>query len=208
MTARLRSPHRQLPRVIALAFVITTAIYLGLACATVGVLGQRAGSATPVADLLRIGIGPVGALAAAVAAVALTLAATNAYLSGAAEMVAALAHPGARLARPRVLPLGVAAVGIVLLVMVGTGWVTTTQLVVLPTTMFVTVYATTTAAGVRLLTGRSRLAAAVACAAVGVVLAFTGVAVLLAVLVVGVAVTPRRRPRRRPRSAALARCPG
>ena len=85
---------------------------------------------------------------------------------------------------------------------------TTTQLVVLPTTMFVTVYATTTAAGVRLLTGRSRLAAAVACAAVGVVLAFTGVAVLLAVLVVGVAVTPRRRPRRRPRSAALARCPG
>jgi amino acid efflux transporter len=204
MTARLRSPNRQLPRVIALAFVITSVVYLALAGATVGVLGPAAGSATPVADLLRIGIGQAGALAAAVAAVALTLAATNAYLSGAAEMVAALSRPGARLARPRVLPLGVAAVGVLLLALVGTGWVDTTQLVVLPTTMFVTVYATTTAAGVRLLTGRARLAAAVACAAVGVVLAFTGMAALLAVVVVGVAVAPRKRA---VRTASTPPCP-
>jgi amino acid efflux transporter len=187
MSARLRCPARQLPRVIALAFVITSAIYLALAGATVAVLGPAAGSTTPVADLLRIGIGPIGALAAAVAAVALTLAATNAYLSGAAEMLAALSGPRARRTRSHVLPLGVATVGIVLLALTGTGWVNTTQLVVLPTTMFLTVYVATTAAGVRLLTARARLAAAIACAAVGVVLAFTGTAVLLAVLV---AVTP------------------
>jgi amino acid efflux transporter len=193
MTARLRSPNRQLPRVIALAFVITSVVYLALAGATVGVLGQAAGSATPVADLLRIGIGQAGALAAAVAAVALTLAATNAYLSGAAEMVAALSGPRARLGGPRVLPLGVAGVGVVLLALTGTGRVDTTQLVALPTTMFLAVYVVTTAAGVRLLTGRARLAAAMSCAAVGVVLAFAGGTVLLAVLVAGVAVLPRRK---------------
>jgi amino acid efflux transporter len=193
MTARLRSPNRQLPRVIASAFAITSVVYLALAGATVGVLGPAAGSATPVADLLRIGIGQAGALAAAVAAVALTLAATNAYLSGAAEMVAALSGPRARLGGPRVLPLGVAGVGVVLLALTGTGWVDTTQLVALPTTMFLAVYVATTAAGVRLLTGRARLAAAMSCAAVGVVLAFAGGTVLLAVLVAGVAVFPRRK---------------
>ena len=52
MTARLRDAERQLPRVIALAFSITSAIYLALAVAVVGTLGARAGSATPVADLL------------------------------------------------------------------------------------------------------------------------------------------------------------
>src|ERR1700750_2547602 len=39
MTARLRCPNRQLPRVITLAFLITSAVYLGLACATIGALG-------------------------------------------------------------------------------------------------------------------------------------------------------------------------
>jgi amino acid efflux transporter len=108
-------------------------------------------------------------------------------------MVAALSGPRARLGGPRVLPLGVAGVGVVLLALTGTGWVDTTQLVALPTTMFLAVYVATTAAGVRLLTGRARLAAAMSCAAVGVVLAFAGGTVLLAVLVAGVAVFPRRK---------------
>ena len=78
-------------------------------------LGARAGSATPVADLLRIAIGPVGAVvAAAIAAVALTLAATNAYLSGAAETGCLAARRPAW--PPRVLPPVVAVVGVVLLV--------------------------------------------------------------------------------------------
>jgi amino acid efflux transporter len=195
MTARLRSPNRQLPRVIGLAFLITSAIYLALAATTVAVLGPAAGSPTPIADLLRIAIGPVGALAAAVAAVALTLAATNAYLSGAAEMVAALACPNStrsRLASPRSLPLGVAGVGILLLVLTATGWVSTTQLVALPTTMFLVVYVAATAAGARLLTGRPRIAAMIACTAVCVVLAFSGAALLLPVLVIGIAVASLR----------------
>jgi amino acid efflux transporter len=197
MTARLRSPERQLPRVIGLAFLITSTIYLALAATTVAVLGPEAGSPTPIADLLRIAIGPIGALAAAVAAVALTLAATNAYLSGATEMVAALSNPTStrgRIGGPRSLPLGVAGVGIALLALTATGWVSTAQLVALPTTMFLVVYVVATAAGVRLLTGRPRRAAMIACAAVCVVLAFSGAAMLLPLLVIGVAVASGRRP--------------
>ena len=188
MTARLRSPSRQLPRVITLAFLITSAIYLALAVAVVGVLGPRAGSATPVADLLRIALGPIGAVAAAIAAVALTLAATNAYLCGAAEMVAELVGPRAHRIGPRTLPLVVAIVGIVMLAPAAAGWVSTAQLVVLPTTLFVAVYVAATAAGVRLLSGRARLAAALSCAAVGVVFAFAGAAVALPALVIAVVV--------------------
>ena len=207
MTARLHSPSRQLPRVIAMAFLITSTIYLALACVTVAVLGPQAGSATPIADLLRIAIGPAGAVVAAVAAVALTLAATNAYLCGAAEMLAALS--GARLTGSRSLPLGVGGVGIVLLALTGMEWVSTTQLVVLPTTMFLAVYVAATAAGVRLLPGRARIAAAISCAGVGVVLAFTGTAALLPVLVVGVAAAPwRQATRARGRRTGFTPSPG
>ncbi|MET3803773.1 amino acid efflux transporter [Nakamurella sp. UYEF19] len=213
MTSRLRSPRRQLPRVITLAFLITSTLYLGLAVATVSVLGPRAGSATPVADLLRVAVGPVGAVAAAIAALALTLAATNAYLSGATEMLDALrqstrtdaaAVPRRGPTRPHLigirnrfagaqgLQFAVAVVGTVLLGLAGVGWVDTRQLVVLPTTMFLLVYLASTAAGVRLLTGPVRLAAAVSCAAVCGVLAFSGVSALVAVLVAGVAFVPWR----------------
>jgi hypothetical protein len=52
--------------------------------------------------------------------------------------------------------------------------------------LFVAVYLAATAAGVRLLAGSARLAAALACAAVGVVFAFAGTAVAVPVLVVAV----------------------
>ena len=90
LTARFGDPARQLPRVIAIAFAITTALYLGLAVATIAVLGPGAGTEVPLADLLRQAVGPAGRAAAAVAAVVLTLGATNAYLSGAAAMAAEL----------------------------------------------------------------------------------------------------------------------
>jgi amino acid efflux transporter len=82
---------------------------------------------------------------------------------------------------------------VVLLVPVAVGWVSTAQLVVLPTTLFVAVYVAATAAGVRLLSGSARLAAALSCAAVGVVLAFAGTAVALPVLVGAVAGWSARR---------------
>jgi amino acid efflux transporter len=64
---------------------------------------------------------------------------------------------------------------------------------VLPTTLFVAVYVAATAAGVSLLSGSARLAAALSCAAVCVVLAFAGTAVALPVLVGAVAGWSARR---------------
>ena len=86
MTGRLRDPDRQLPRVILIAFVVTSAVYVALAVMTIGVLGPAADGAAPLADLLRVAIGPAGALVAAVVAVALVLAAVNAYRTGAAAL--------------------------------------------------------------------------------------------------------------------------
>lgn len=90
LTARLREPARQLPRIMTVAFVVTTLVYLGLAAATIAVLGAAAGTAVPLADLLRVAVGSAGPVVAAVAAVALTLATTNAYLTGAAALAANL----------------------------------------------------------------------------------------------------------------------
>jgi amino acid efflux transporter len=87
LTTRFASPARQLPRVIAIAFGTTTALYLGLAVTTIATLGRGAGTSVPLADLLQIAIGPAGRAVAAAAALVLTLGATNAYLTGATEMI-------------------------------------------------------------------------------------------------------------------------
>src|SRR6185437_13720428 len=99
MTARFRDPARQLPKVTAIAFGTTAALYLGLAAATIGGLGRNAGTNVPLAELLKLAVGPAGRAAAAVAALVLTLGAVNAYLSGATEMLAQLTA-ARRAARP------------------------------------------------------------------------------------------------------------
>jgi amino acid efflux transporter len=90
LTARLRNPARQLPRVIGIAFGTTTLLYLGLAVATIACLGRGAATNVPLAALLELAMGPAGRAVAAVAALILTLGATNAYLSGATEMIGQL----------------------------------------------------------------------------------------------------------------------
>lgn len=201
LTSRLRDPRRQLPWIIGIAFAVTLTVYLALAAATVGVLGPDAGSAVPLADLLRVAVGAAGPYLAAVAAVVLTLATTNAYLSGAAALVAELrarrSHRAGTVDSRR-LQLSVATAGMLLLGAVATDIVTTAQLVALPTTLFLVVYLGCTAAAARILRGPVRVAAAVAFVAVLGVLAFTGWAVLLGLLViVGAYVQPRRRALRR-----------
>jgi amino acid efflux transporter len=186
LTAQLREPARQLPRVIAIAFAITAVLYVALAGATVAVLGAHAGSAVPLADLLRVAVGSAGPVIAAVAAVVLTLAATNAYLSGAAALAAHLRGgpaPG-RVARPsRSLQVAIAVVGVAVLGGQAAGLVTTAQLVAVPTAFFLTVYLGCTAAATRILAGRTRAIAAVSCAAVVGVLAFSGWALAVVFLV-------------------------
>jgi amino acid efflux transporter len=179
LTARLRDPARQLPRIIAIAFAVTTVIYLALAAATIAVLGPHAGGSVPLADLLAVAIGPAGRIVAVVAAVALTLAATNAYIAGAGALLREL-RPTASTGR---LQIAILLAGVLLLGAVAGGVVSTAQLVALPTTLFLTVYLGCTVSAARLLTGRVRLAAAVAAVAVVATMSFSGWALVLPVVV-------------------------
>ncbi|RKT85715.1 amino acid efflux transporter [Saccharopolyspora antimicrobica] len=191
LTGRLRDPRTQLPRVIGTAFAITTVIYLALAAATISVLGTRAPGEAPLADLLEVAVGAAGPVIGTTAAVTLTLAATNAYLTSAAVLTAQLRGPASS---SRGLQLAVLAAGLVLLGAAAADLVSTAQLVSIPTTLFLVVYLCCTAASVRVLSGPVRAAAAVACAAVLGVLAFSGWALLVASAVaIRAAVAPERR---------------
>ncbi|MGW4377362.1 APC family permease [Streptomyces albidoflavus] len=205
LTARLRDPRRQLPRVVGTAFAVTALLYLGLAVATVAVLGPRAGGPVPLAGLLRVAIGGYGPLLAAVGAVALTLAATNAYLTGATSMAAALAGGDAGTRRGTAgIVAAVAATSALLLGAAGAGLVTTAQLVAVPTALFLLVYLGCMAAAVRLLAGPVRLAAGAACAVVALLLAGSGWAALVAA---GVAVVAGTRGRPDPSARVRSRAP-
>ena len=189
MTGRLRDPDRQLPRVILIAFVVTSAVYVALAVMTIGVLGRAADGAAPLADLLRVAIGPAGALVAAVVAIALVLTAVNAYLTGAA----ALAEQLLPNSRPKTLQFSVAVSGMIILATVGAGWVSLTHLVAVPTAFFLTVYLFCTASATRVLRGPVRLAAGAACATTVVILGFSGPALVIVAAVVALAALTARR---------------
>ncbi|MGW4899313.1 amino acid permease [Streptomyces albidoflavus] len=64
LTARLRDPRRQLPRVVGTAFAVTALLYLGLAVATVAVLGPRAGGPVPLTGAVRLAAGVACAVVA------------------------------------------------------------------------------------------------------------------------------------------------
>ena len=116
LAGELRDPARQLPRAIFAALAIVVVLYLGLAIATIGVLGTAAPSDVPLADLMAAGLGSVGRSVTAGLAVLLTMGAMNAYVAAAVQLAGALAEEGsapAALGRPRLalaLFAGVAAV--------------------------------------------------------------------------------------------------
>ncbi len=173
-------------------------LYLGLAVATVGVLGTAAPSRVPLADLMAAGLGAPGRSVTAVLAVLLTTGTMNAYVAAATRLAGALAADGAApamLARPgRALAL-FGASGAALLVLLGTGALDVEALVRGSSAAFVAVYVAATAAGVRILRGVPRACAAVALAVVAVVLGFSGVYLLVPAVVAVVALWRRPRPR-------------
>jgi len=192
LAGELRDPARQLPRAIFGALAIVVVLYLGLAVATIGVLGTAAASDVPLADLMAAGLGSVGRSVTAGLAVLLTMGAMNAYVAAAVQLAGALAEEGAAsraLGRPRVALSGIAAVGAVLLAPLGFDVVGVDGLVRACSAAFVAVYVAATAAGVRLLDGSARWAAGVAFVAVAVVLAFSGVYVAVPAVVALVALT-------------------
>jgi amino acid efflux transporter len=220
LTARFRDPGRQLPRVIGAAFGVTALLYLALAVTTIAVLGPAAATDVPLADLLVRAAGETGRVAAAVAAVVLTLGTVNAYLSGAAALARQLAsEPGraagagessgavesdvaagageARRGRAGTWPFLAASAlaGLVVIGLYAAGLVGTTQLIGLPTTLFLMVYLGCTVSAARTLRGWTRGAAVVSALAVLVVLAFCGWPLAVAAAVTGAAVVTRRRAR-------------
>jgi amino acid efflux transporter len=177
LTARFRDPDRQLPRVIGAAFGVTAVLYLALAVTTIAVLGPAAGTDVPLASLLVRAAGETGRVAAAVAAVVLTLGAVNAYLSGAAAMARRLAggqRTAGRTAGTRPFLAAIAVAGLAVICLYAAGLVGTAQLIGLPTTLFLVVYLGCTVSAARTLRGKARGAAMVSALAVLVVLAFCG----------------------------------
>jgi amino acid efflux transporter len=177
LTTRFADPRRQLTRVVVIALVVTTALYLGLAIATISVLGQQAATDVPLAGLLSHAVGGAGRDIAAVAAMVLTLGATNAYINGAAAMAGQLAHaaPGGQASRPVLrLLAAIGAAGLLLISLYGLRIVSTSALVAVPTTLFLVVYLGAMVAGARVLRGPARLAALPAALAVIVMLGFCG----------------------------------
>jgi amino acid efflux transporter len=177
LAGELREPTRQLPRAIFAALAIVVVLYLGLAVATVGVLGTAAPSDVPLADLMAAGLGEPGRRATAVLAVLLTMGTMNAYVAAATKLAGALATEGsapAALARRGVGLALLACVAAALLALLAADALSVEGLVRASSASFVAVYAPATAAGFRLLRGAARWSAGVAFAAVLVVLAFSG----------------------------------
>jgi amino acid efflux transporter len=207
LTTRFRDPGRQLPRVIGAAFAVTAVLYLALAVTTIAVLGPAAGTNVPLASLLMRAVGQAGQVAAAVAAVVLTLGAVNAYLSGAAAMARRLAgqRTGAGPetgtgsetgAGNRPVLAACAVAGLAVIALYAARLVGTAQLIGLPTTLFLVVYLGCTVSAARTLRGWTRAAAVTAALAVLVILAFSGWPLILAAAVAAAAALIGRRARR------------
>ncbi|WP_205470912.1 APC family permease [Nocardioides sp. SYSU D00038] len=189
LSGEFADPRRAIPRATALAVGGIGVLYLGLAFATVGALGDDAGPA-PLSDLLVLGFGEAARPVTALVALLLSVGAMNAYFAGCSRLGAALARDGslpAWLAHGsaagevprRSLGVTVAGGAATLLAMAVTGADLTSTLLVV-TGVFTLVYVVGTAAAVRLL---PRGTAVHACAVVSLaatlgLLAVTGLPVL------------------------------
>jgi amino acid efflux transporter len=176
LAGEFADPLRQLPRAMLGAIAVVAVLYLGLAVATVAVLGTAASSNVPLADLMESGLGRPGRIGTAVAAVLLTMGPINVYIAGATKLAGAMGHERsmpAWMARPSAALTAIAAVAAVLLALLAAGVADVQPLVRACSACFVAVYVTATAAGARLLAGRLRMVAALSFVLVVVVLAFS-----------------------------------
>jgi amino acid efflux transporter len=157
-------------------------------------------------------MGQAGRTVAAVAALVLTAGSVNAYLSGATEMLRELAAgsrgPARRTTRPAVFLGFIAVTGLAVIGLSATGLADIAVLVSVPTTMFVCVYLSCTAAAVRLLGGRARLGAMVAVMAVVAILAFCGWGLAAAAVIAAIAMVTIGVPARRAAASGAGRGPG
>jgi amino acid efflux transporter len=194
-----RDPARELPRAMALAFAIITALYAGLAVATI--VTTASDSRVPLADLIAVGFGRAGRDATAVLAVALTMGTMNVYTGAAAKLAAALATDralpawfagDAHRSIPRRPLLAFGSSAAVLLIGLAAGISSTSALIRATSACFILVYVFALAAAVRMLAGPLRAAAIVALALVCVVTVFSSVFLVVPAAAAVLAVSLRR----------------
>ncbi|MGI3781360.1 MAG: GerAB/ArcD/ProY family transporter [Janthinobacterium lividum] len=198
----LRDPRQTLPRVTAATLVIVTLLYAAVAVPEILVLGPAAGGTeAPVAAMLRIGVGPAGAVVAAAIAVVISTGTSIAYVGSLAELGAASSRaPAVDAARTR------RAIGLAIPVVIILGGlaaaaftpVSTDELVSICAGSQVPVYVLGLAAGVRIFPALSRSwwLSVIATAAVAFLLIPAG-RYLLVPAVITAFVIVRRTPRRR-----------
>ncbi len=181
LAGEFENPGSQLPRAMLLAFCGVTILYLGIAVATV-VVTTNPSSTVPLADLMAVGFGRWGRDVTAVLAVTLTMGTMNVYLGGASKLAAFLATTGslprwlagdAYRSIPRRPLLIVLLVGLPMLGALIAGFGSDDGLVRATSACFVAVYVAATAAAVRTLRGRGRVAALISCAMTTIVAAFS-----------------------------------
>ena len=93
LSGEYRNPARDISRATGIAIAVIAVLYLGVAVATVTVLGEHTSKA-PLSDLLVLGFGDAARPVTTVVAVLLSVGAMNAYFAGGARLGAALGRDG------------------------------------------------------------------------------------------------------------------
>ena len=201
---------------MTLAFLVVTALYCGLALATIS-LGTRGNSRVPLADLMAVGLGQTGRRATAVLAVALTMATMNVYVASAAKLASSLSEAdvlprwlavGGHRSVPRRPLVVIAGAGLLLITGMTAALLSPNVLVKATSACFIAVYIATTCAAIRILRGRTRLAAGISAAVVTTIASFSGWYLLLPAASAWFFVAVRRHrtgPRAGPRPGGSAR---
>ncbi|WP_460357991.1 APC family permease [Actinoallomurus acanthiterrae] len=167
LVGEFRNPARDVKRATWATLVIVTLLYLAVATAVVatGTYGSTTIDHLAIGTLLQDGFGVSARVAAAVAALVISLGTTNAFVAAVSRLCYALARdrwlpaPLGAVNRHNVPVGGVGAVGAVGAAGLVLAWLCgwgTQQIVFVPSTLVIAVYLSGTAAAVKLLRGRAR----------------------------------------------------
>ncbi|HEY2947455.1 MAG TPA: amino acid permease [Micromonosporaceae bacterium] len=191
LSAEFRDPARDAIRATLLAVAAVTTVYLGIAVAVVGTRTYGAPDRDRVAVVALLGGADARAIGAA-AALLITAGTVNVFVAATSRLGYALFPALGRVSSRGVPAAAVAAVGGIagaaLALAVWRGWGAEAY-VVLPSSMGLTVYVVGCLAGVRLLRGWSRAAAAVSALACAAIVPFAGVALWAQVTIAAAALT-------------------
>lgn len=203
LSGEFTDPEEGLRRATLITVVVVSVLYLAIAAAVVltGTYGSEEVDRLSVGLLLARGGGQGAVIAAAVAALVISLGTTNAFVTSISRLAYSLGREG-WLPAPlgRLSAGGVPAAGVLLVGAIGgagllgvwlLGW-GTEDIVAIPATLVIVTYLAGTAAGARLLRGRDRVVAVLALALTLCTVPFAAQHVLIPIVVALAALAYRR----------------